>query len=143
MYIIQMTLSDNVRVWSISEADDPALFTPFSILHFCSGVWLAALFSLTGTQPNVTFLLMTLSHLAYEIKDLYYMYGKGKEADDYDHRNSWQNSMGDQFSAMLGAALFLRVQPKKVDKMIFTYMTIFYILIAGFYYTVLTSYEIG
>lgn len=98
--------------------ENPCFFTDWSFLHFISGFGISVpvLFLLYFFYSKCnklvplnrikvyTFLIFTLIHLAYELKDVYHNYFY----DDYQGEcNTWQNSVGDQLVSMIGAAIFL------------------------------------
>lgn len=132
-------MNDKIIFWQFGrEREDMALFDPFTLVHFITGLWLAASFSFLGIDPVTNFALSSLVHLAYEIKDLYKMYktNGGNESYDYSTRNSYVNSIGDQTSSMVASALFIQAFPEKIDINVFAIMT----LLMTFSQTVLSSY---
>lgn len=64
--------------------NNPALFTPWSIVHFLSGV--------VAKLLNVDFRIFLFLNILYESKDLFFS----------SEENSWQNSIADVLSGILG-----------------------------------------
>lgn len=76
----------------------PAIFTPWSLVHFITGV---AFKSLSISSENAR-----LIHTLYELKDLYISYYKKQNLNpilnETGIQNSFLNSIGDQISFELG-----------------------------------------
>jgi len=108
-------MTDKVILFGLEkEKEDMVMFGPYTIAHFIAGLWLAALFSVTGLGPIQAFVFASFFHLIYEIKDYIKMY-ELNGGSTYDTRNSYVNSIGDQISAMLAAAIFLSYYQENID----------------------------
>ena len=107
---------------------DPCLVTEWSFIHFLSGfafsvpilfIFYFVYVKYKSVQLDriklYTFLLFSLLHLIYEVKDVYCTYGKnGKGTENQiwlckfgEGDNTWENSIFDQIISMIGAAIFL------------------------------------
>jgi hypothetical protein len=111
-------MTDKVILFGLEkEKEDMVMFGPYTIAHFIAGLWLAAVFSVTGLGPIQAFVFASFFHLIYEIKDYIEMYKPdgGNTFYSYATRNSYVNSIGDQISAMLAAAIFLSYYQENID----------------------------
>jgi hypothetical protein len=75
--------------------EKPALFTPWSISHFFSGIVLFLFFNIFTDIKN-SIILTLIIHTIYEIKDYYYCYIINT------FNNSFTNSIGDTICCILG-----------------------------------------
>lgn len=86
----------------------PALFTPWSLMHFTSGVVSR---SLLESRDRASFL-----HALYESKDFFFAYvmKKGLNPEKEGNvQNSWLNSIGDQIAFEIGSRHVKRTLMKK------------------------------
>ena len=92
---------------NINNKESNALFTPWTFVHFLSGINLYLFTNIINI--NHKFKLILLIHTIYEIKDFYIAYisnTSNNEDPDYDF-NSFLNSIGDTIACILGV-LFVR-----------------------------------
>lgn len=116
-----------------SEDDNDCVFTPFSIIHFLSGAYLAIIFKYIGYSDIDSFLLMNIVHLLYELKDFNFMYNTDMAKKNSVFQNTFINSLGDQLSAIVGAVVIMYVYTnKQITYDIFMKFTIYYIIISIF-----------
>ena len=125
---------------------DPALFTPWSIMHFGSGFYLYLfLYLYTTNSLKTNFYIMLIIHTIYELKDLYITYFMGIKPGDVSlagliANSSFYNSIGDTISSILGfyvAYLFnnwLLVYKKKNSLKIIEKVLLFSFLIGSIFY---------
>lgn len=78
------------------SAREPALFTPWSMVHAAGGFAAATFLRALGLKFATAFAVLTVVHLLYEAKDAYFSYYLGQKQD------SWPNSIVDQALAMAG-----------------------------------------
>lgn len=76
----------------------PAIFTPWSLIHFAFGVFSHSIAVYSGNLL-VGFLCFFTAHLLYEIKDIYFAYIAEQPKRKV---NTFVNSVGDQFIACCG-----------------------------------------
>jgi len=76
------------------NARTPGFFTPWSIIHFFSGVGWALTTNKFHLNKHRSFVLYVISNFMYETKDVFFTYGQ----------NSWQNSIADIISGVVGYA---------------------------------------
>ena len=92
----------------------PSLLTPYSILHFLTGIIFAFFFSIINISFLKGFIIFNIIHFIYEIKD--YSGSYTNLLDDYNKRiptklktfikeNSYQNSISDQIISIIGYLL--------------------------------------
>ena len=106
-----------VRLFALRDCvNKPAVVTPWSMIHFSSGIAAHSVALLVVQKYSDVSMLTCFAawaglHLLYEIKDVYYAYEaeKSKRTDI----NSFANSMGDQFFAMIGFISALVVLKEK------------------------------
>lgn len=84
--------------------DQPALVTPWSLVHFAFGMLSHSLAVYAG---NILFgfVCFFLAHLMYEVKDMFFAYVKEEEDQQHAHTrkvNSFLNCVGDQLLACFG-----------------------------------------
>ena len=79
---------------------DPRLITPFSFVHFLSGIWLTSLFRTIFPRMKDVFWVTLAIHTLYELKDIYVSYVIKYVSDKTD--NSFYNSIGDTIAFILG-----------------------------------------
>lgn len=72
----------------------PGLFTPWSIIHFFSGVGWALATQKFRLDKKWSFVFFMICNVIYEIKDAFFTNGQ----------NSWQNSIADIVSGVAGYA---------------------------------------
>ena len=83
------------QVWRLKDSySSPAMFTPWTSIHFLSGVMLYAIFA-PFTKYQIIWALIV--HALYEAKDLFLKLGR------WEHTNI--NSCGDTIAATLGSIL--------------------------------------
>lgn len=89
-----------VRIFAVNPSDskqNPALITPFTGIHFLSGVAANFISRKINIPYYKAFIIWFLIHMFYEIKDLYYSYITKTGFD-----NSFINSVSDQVFGVLG-----------------------------------------
>lgn len=91
------------------SSTNPALFSPWSLMHFLSGFYMYAVVALyiNNTSTINNFYIMMIVHTIYELKDLYITYFALVKPNDVSlggliSNSSLYNSVGDTISAMLG-----------------------------------------
>lgn len=89
--------------------EEPAIFTPFSLIHFLSGMYayLVLRFIFPYSKTWILFLIWLVLHTLYETKDVF-----------LTSSNSFINSIGDTIAALagflVGAAVLCRFSLVKV-----------------------------
>jgi hypothetical protein len=92
-----------VNLISLSEnAKEPALVTPWTIIHFIGGVLFSIFSKSVHFQKNKALITFFTLHAMYEIRDCYI----------YKPHNSIANSVGDQLFAVVGFILGWDLQTK-------------------------------
>jgi hypothetical protein len=93
----------------------PALFTPWSLAHFITGI---AFKSMDVSSRNAF-----LIHLIYELKDLYISYVKQKNLNpnlpNSTIQNSFLNSIVDQISFEIGFSLIPKIKERETILLFF------------------------
>jgi len=112
--------------------NNPVLITPFSLVHFLSGV-AAYLIIVDYFKINLKngFLVWFIIHGLYEVKDCYKTYYSNKEGDQV---NSCYNSVADHVFGMLGF-LFASTLSSTNLKILFVYYWFIFGLFAKLKYT--------
>lgn len=90
---------------NVEDNDNPSLFSPWTFIHFMTGV-LAYLwaYKITG-NAWITILLAMIPHVFYELKDFIISYGDGECKGE----NSLLNSFGDLLIALFAMFLILKL----------------------------------
>lgn len=86
------------------NARTPALFTPWSIIHFFSGVAWSLMTKQFHLNQKWSFVFFMICNILYETKDAFFTGGQ----------NSWQNSIADIVSGIGGYVFALKVPTEQV-----------------------------
>jgi hypothetical protein len=122
-------MSETRTLFALNEGENTtAVFTPFSLIHAFSGWYMALLFNYVGLNNLQGFIALNIVHLLYEVKDYYIMYHTEKGKTDIAYRNTLTNSVGDQFSAIIGALIFYSMNKSRVTGSKVGYVTIIYVI---------------
>lgn len=109
-----------VKIFSLNEkGKDPALITPWTIIHFIGGVLFAIFSKSTQFQKNQSLITFFTIHAMYEIRDCYI----------YEKHNSITNSIGDQIFSVFGFLLGWELQIKDA---VLVCLTLFILFLSPF-----------
>ena len=118
------------------EKDNPSLITPFSIIHYLSGLFLFFTFNLFTENDLINFIIINIIHFIYECKDYFYTYIKSYD-NSYMYylssNNTLINSVGDTIFFLIGiyTALYIKYNKylnKKIDECKFNSKYIFFFI---------------
>ena len=124
-------MNEQVLIFSLNEEQNKtAVFTPFSLIHTLSGFYMALLFNYLGFNNLQGFLALNIVHFMYEVKDYYVTYHTEKGRTNPCHRNTLINSIGDQFSTILGAIIFYSMNKSRVETKTLVNSTLIFIIIS-------------
>jgi nucleoside recognition membrane protein YjiH len=121
-----------LRFFGIDPPDSkhtPCLITPFTGIHFLSGVIVNMVFRRMNIKYTPAFIIWFIIHMIYELKDLHGSYIKN--FDNYYQNHSVSNSIADQIFAVAGFMIGQNIPLK-----FFVPFLTFYIVI------VITAYKI-
>ena len=101
------------------SARSPAFFTPWSIIHFLTGVFWALTERKLNLNKKYSFILFIIINILYETKDAFFTHGE----------NSWQNSVADILSGVAG--YFMVANTKLSIHQILSISVVLYIFFAS------------
>ena len=101
-----------IRFIGKSESKIDTVITPWTAIHFLSGLYITYVLKYINKPDLVAFLVYNLIHLIYEIKDyvLTYYYKRSRTYENNKPHilyNSYTNSLGDIIFGFLGSLLII------------------------------------
>ena len=104
-----------------------ALFTPYSVTHFLSGIVLFLFFNIFY-DVKISIILSIITHTIYEIKDFYFYF------TEQSTQNTLINNIGDTISSILGIYFILQMDFKQNKKYFLIIYTLCWIIITWIIY---------
>ena len=140
-----------IRFIGKSESKIDTFITPWTAIHFLSGLYITYVLKYIKKPDLVAFLVYNLIHLIYEIKDyvLTYYYKRSRTYEDNKPHilyNSYTNSLGDMIFGLLGSLLIIyliQYDNKILNKNILIVFTIVSMMITLFFIFGISKYNIG
>ena len=140
-----------IRFIGKSESKIDTVITPWTAIHFLSGLYITYVLKYINKPDLVAFLVYNLIHLIYEIKDyvLTYYYKRSRTYENNKPHilyNSYTNSLGDIIFGFLGSLLIIyliQYNNKILSKNILILFTIVSMMITLFFIFGISKYNIG